>query len=361
MLPIQLPAEQARLVLPLVRAAAQDQGVLLPDAATGQVETCVLEGLAEVQPLRIGMEHINGCIPFHVLLHVDEGAEQELIKFIIRHIVVLDFPGRFFHIYIVRRIRQHQIGFLAVHQPCVGFRQRGIAADDTVFPQEPDIPCLGHSRLFQFSVHIEVIFFHLLVVDFRKELLHFRRLKACQIYIEIDALQIDDEVGQELFVPGAGDFIERDIKGLDLVFVFNMDDHALHFFIAQFFQHSQALMPADDGHIIVDDNGFHIAELLDGVLDLLIFLVTGLQLLPGVICRRLQLADGQDFPFHIRCLHTLCPFWMPQRWRLRTRSDDASGNNSARCPVTASFPGRWFCIPSPVSAWFQSACADSHS
>lgn len=92
-----------------------------------------------------------------------------------------------------------------------------------MLPQEPDIPYLGHSRLFQFSVHIEVIFSHLLVVDFGKELLHFWCLETRQVYIEIDALQIHDEVGQELFVPGAGDFIERDIEGLDLVFVLDMD------------------------------------------------------------------------------------------------------------------------------------------
>ena len=112
------------------------------------------------------MEHIDGSVGFHVLFHVYESAEQEPVEFIIRHIVVLDFPSRFFYVYVVRWIRQYQIGFLPVHQPCVSFWQRSIAADNAVFPQEPDVTSLGKSRLLQFPVHIEVIFFHLLVVDF---------------------------------------------------------------------------------------------------------------------------------------------------------------------------------------------------
>ena len=147
MLTVQLPAEQARLVLPLVRAAAQNQGVLLPDAAPGQIKAGILESLAEIQALGIGMEHIDGGVGFHVLFHVYESAEQEPVEFIIRHIVVLDFPSRFFYVYVVRWIRQYQIGFLPVHQPCVSFWQRSIAADNAVFPQEPDVTSLGKRTL----------------------------------------------------------------------------------------------------------------------------------------------------------------------------------------------------------------------
>ena len=59
-------------------------------------------------------------------------------------------------------------------------------------------------------------------------------------------------------------------------------------------------MPADDGHVVVHNDRFHIAELFNGVLDFFVFLVAGLQLLPGIIRRRFELADRQDFPFHIR-------------------------------------------------------------
>ena len=139
-----------------------------------------------------------------------------LVELVIRHIVVLDLAGCFFHIDVIRRIRQHHVGLLPRHQPFIGFRQRRIATDDAVVTQEPDISRPGNGRLCQFTVDVEVIFLDFLVVHFREELLDFRCFKARQVDVEVDALQIHDEVGQERFVPGAGDFIERDIEGLDL-------------------------------------------------------------------------------------------------------------------------------------------------
>ena len=85
-------------MLPLVRAAPQHQGVLLPDAAPGQIKSGILESLAKIQALGIDMEHIDGGVGFHVY----KSAEQELVEFIIRHIIVLDFPSRFFYVYVVR-------------------------------------------------------------------------------------------------------------------------------------------------------------------------------------------------------------------------------------------------------------------
>ena len=303
----QLPAKKTRLMLPLVRAAPQHQGILLPDAAAGQVKACVFECLAEVQPLGIGMEYIDGSIRLHVLFHIDEGREEELVELIVRHIVILDFTGCFFHIDVIRRVRQHHVGLLPRHQPFIGFRQRRIAADDTVITENPDISFPGNSRLFQFAVHIEVIFLDFLVVHFREKLLDLWCLEARQVDVEVDALQIDDEVSQELFVPGTCDFVERDVECLDLMLILDMDDDTLDFFIAQVLEDRQTLMSADDGHVVVDDDGFHIAELLDGLLDFLVFFIAGLQLFPGVIGCRLQRLGGQHFPFHIRCLHVLSP------------------------------------------------------
>lgn len=130
---------------------------------------------------------------------------------------------------------------------------------------------------------------------------------ASKVYIEIDALQINDEVGQELFVPGTCDFVERNVERLDLMLILDMDNDTLDFLVAQILQYGQTLMPADDRHVVIDDDGFHIAKLPDGLLDFLVFLVARLQLLPVVICRRLQLTDGQHLPFHIRCLHVFAP------------------------------------------------------
>ena len=49
-LPVQLPAKKARFMLPLIRATPQYQGVLLPDAAAGQVKPASLNALRKFSP-----------------------------------------------------------------------------------------------------------------------------------------------------------------------------------------------------------------------------------------------------------------------------------------------------------------------
>ena len=53
-----LPAEQNRLVLPLVRRAPLHQRLLLPDAVAGQIKTGIRKGPAEVQPFGVGVKNI---------------------------------------------------------------------------------------------------------------------------------------------------------------------------------------------------------------------------------------------------------------------------------------------------------------
>ena len=55
-----------------------------------------------------------------------------------------------------------------------------------------------------------------------------------------------------------------------------MQHDALGFGIAKVFQNGQTLVAADDRHVVVDDDGFDIAELLYGAFDFLIFFVAGL-------------------------------------------------------------------------------------
>ena len=61
-LALQLPAEQAGLINPLIGAPAQDQAVLLPDTAAGQVEARVLESHTEVQSLSVSVPDVDASI-----------------------------------------------------------------------------------------------------------------------------------------------------------------------------------------------------------------------------------------------------------------------------------------------------------
>ena len=78
-------------MLPLIRAAAQHQTVLYPDAYAGDMETALLKRPAEVQPLGISMEDVRAAALGHMRGHVFEGCQQEGEELFIRHTVILDF------------------------------------------------------------------------------------------------------------------------------------------------------------------------------------------------------------------------------------------------------------------------------
>ena len=87
-------------------------------------------------------------------------------------------------------------------------------------------------------------------------------------------------------------------------------DHIHHrtgnFRIPQVDGNIQSLMSADDGHVRVHYQRVGKTELLNGVLDLLVFLVSRLQLFAGIVFRRLQHRNREDFQFS-GFLHSLPP------------------------------------------------------
>ena len=95
------------------------------------------------------MKDIDGAIVRQMVMHLFECRQQELVEFRIAHVVVQDLASGFFHVYIVRRVRKHKVGFHAVHQGIVAFRLGRIAAQNSVFAQHPDVTLFGEARLLQ--------------------------------------------------------------------------------------------------------------------------------------------------------------------------------------------------------------------
>lgn len=79
------PTEQAGLVNPLIRAPAQHQRILFPDAATGEIEACVPEGLTEVQPFSICVPDIDAAVIGKVGVHAAVGREEEVVEILVGH------------------------------------------------------------------------------------------------------------------------------------------------------------------------------------------------------------------------------------------------------------------------------------
>jgi hypothetical protein len=108
-------------------------------------------------------------------VHAAIVGQEEVIEFLIAHVVVHDLPCGLFHVHVIRRVRQNEFAFSPsisrVYTPRRCSRRRSL--DDA---QKPQVSELGETGCFSF-VHIEVIFFDLLVVDIGKELIYLRTSK----------------------------------------------------------------------------------------------------------------------------------------------------------------------------------------
>ena len=70
-----LPAEQDRLMPPLIWASPQHQRLLLPDAGAGKIEPGVRKRPAKIQSLGVRMEYIDRRIIRHTCFHVLKRSE----------------------------------------------------------------------------------------------------------------------------------------------------------------------------------------------------------------------------------------------------------------------------------------------
>nr|DAL04895.1 MAG TPA: hypothetical protein [Caudoviricetes sp.] len=290
--PLLLPAVKTRLVLPLVRTVSQHQSILLPDTAPGQVEPGILECLSKVQPLGVSVEDIDGAIVCQMPVHLLECCQKELVEFRVTHIVVQNLAGRFFHIHVVRGIGKNQICLGSVHQGIVAFCLSGIAAQNDVLSQMPEVALFGEARLLQLGFHIKVIFLDLFAVDLVEQRLDLRRVKTRLSEIEIGILDVLEQVSQQRIIPCTRDLVECNVQSFFSGLV-DVHHRARHFGVSQLHRYGQSLVTTDDRHIGIDHQRICETELRDRVLDFLILFIPRLQLLPGIVCGRLEYGHRQ--------------------------------------------------------------------
>ena len=235
------------------------------------------------------MEHIDGSIAGHDGFHIGKGIEQELIEGVVCHVVVLDLPGRAFIVHVVRRVRDHEVGLDVAHQGVVGFLFRGIATDQTVPTKRPDVTGLGEGGFFQLLIHIEIIVVDAVLQAGLEKVVDLGRIKTGEGNIKVLALQVSDQQGQLVFIPIAADFVQSDVESLLLGLV-HFNDHTVNLGDAKVDEDLEPLVAADNttGRLVPDDR-LDIAELLDGAFQFFVFLVTGLQVLAGIVFGRKQL------------------------------------------------------------------------
>lgn len=136
----------------------------------------------------------------------------------------------------------------------------------------------GEGRLLQLGIHIEVVIVDTFLGVLTEQGLQLRRLKTGQGYIKIGALKVSDQEGQLVIVPFAADFIERHIQRFFL-FHGKLHHNTVHFGHAHVDENLQALVTTDNTSSgLIPDDRLNIAELLNGALQLFIFLVAGFQI-----------------------------------------------------------------------------------
>ena len=110
------------------------------------------------------MEHIDGRIVRHDLLHIGKGIEEKVEKLLRCHVVVFDFPGAALVVHIVGRVGDDEVRLTTIHEGGVGFFFCTVAADEPVPSQRPDVAGLREGRLLELGIHIEIVLLDVLAV-----------------------------------------------------------------------------------------------------------------------------------------------------------------------------------------------------
>ena len=245
------------------------------------------------------MEDVDGAVIRQMTVHLLERCQQELVEFRIAHVVIHDLTSSLFHIHVIRGIGKDQICLDSVHQGVIAFRFGGIPAQNDVLTQMPEVALFGEAWLFQLGFHIKVIFLDLLAVDLVEQGLNLRRLKSGLAKVEVGIFDVLQKISQQRIIPCTRDLVERNVQGFFPGLV-DVHHRTRHFGIAQFHCNSQSLVAADDRHVGIDHQRICEPELRDGVLDLLVLFIPRLQLLPGIVCGRLEYGHRQHLQFSSR-------------------------------------------------------------
>ena len=297
---------QHRLVLPLVIRASQHQGVLHPDTHARQMESGINERLSEVQPLSVRMEHIGRAAFLQMLRHALESGEEEVIKLLILHGIILDgqaagtFEGD-----AIGRVCHDEVGFPAVHEQSHILGRGGVPAHKAVSAHRPDIAPLHKGGFLQRGGQVKIIIPGFAAGIIRKQVFQLLFVKAGQQGIKVHALQRLDLYPQKLLVPSGvhRHAVVRNDIGFLLSFTEVVCKHTGNLSDAFLLCRQDSAVSSNHIKIPVDDDGIDKAELPQGraeFRDLLRGMGAGIVHIGNQLGNRHKLHLG-------RCLHRTSP------------------------------------------------------
>ena len=153
-------AIQHRFMLPLIIRASQHKAVFYPNTAACKMKSGINESFSEIQPFGVCMEYIGRTAFFQVFCHSLKGEQQECIKLLVLHAVVLYGQT-------AGTLKRNAIGRIGQNEVCLGVahesrsicRRCCITAHQFVSANCPYIATLDKSCLFQGGGQVEVVLF----------------------------------------------------------------------------------------------------------------------------------------------------------------------------------------------------------
>ena len=306
MLAILQEAIQHRLMLPLVIRAAQHQGVLHPDTHARQMKPGVNKRLSEVQPFCVRMEHIGRATFLQMLRHALESREEEVVKLLIFHGVVLDgqaagtFEGD-----AIGRVRHDEVSLPAIHEQGHILGGGGVPAHKAVPAHCPDIAPLRKGGFLQRSGQVKIVIPGFAAGIIRKQFCQFLLIKAGQQGIKVHALQRLDLHPQKFLIPSG---IHRHaVVRNDISFLLSLTEvvckHTGNLSDAFLLCRQDSAVAGDHIKSPVDDDGIDKTKLPKGGAELR-DLLRGVG--AGIVHIGYQLSNG--YKLHLgRCLHRTIP------------------------------------------------------
>ena len=303
MLSVLHEAIEHRLMLPLVIRAPQNQRILHPDTASGEMETSIDESPAEVETLGICVKNVGGTTFFEVVSHVLEGSKQEMIEFFVLHGVILNgqaagaLEGN-----AIGRVGQNEICLPAIHERGHILGAGGVTAHESVSADSPEVATLHKGGLLQRGTQVVIVIFRVRIAPVLEQVSQFLLVKAGKGDVKSLALQRLDFHPEELFIPTC---VHRHaVIGEDVGFFLRLGQvihkDTGHLGDAFLLGGKQTTVTGDDAIVTVDDDRVDKAEFPQRRAELHDLLR---RVRPSIVDIGHQFADGHQL--HIsRCFHT---------------------------------------------------------
>ena len=199
MLAVLAPSPDDRFHVELPVRPHERRSRFLPHKSCADLESGILVCVIEDPRLHGGIENIDGCILRHRFTKLCKCGEQELVSLFIGKIVIFDLADRTLQSHKVRGIGADQIDLCITEQRFICLRQGGIAADNCVPAEVPDITVFGKDRFLQLRRDIEIVLFGIRAII--KQLRQFLLVKARKGQVKCLCLQCFNFHTQKFLVP----------------------------------------------------------------------------------------------------------------------------------------------------------------